>query len=116
MNEYKLVRHFVQKCTNPPEQVFFKRFEFKESVTCVDGGTLDITIDWEAGTASAQAVRPGNVNPLVERKGRLGYYKQNLLDLSYGGLHYEGKRLLDKWTFEIEKLEYILSDGEVKHD
>ena len=64
----------------------------------------------------AQAVRPDDVNPLMERKERLEYYKQNLLDESGGCLHHGGKRLLDKWTFEIKKLESILSDEGVKND
>lgn len=107
MIEYR----FVQECENPPEQVSFKRFVFTEPVSCKEDEELQIEIDWETGTAEAKAVKREYVDPRIERLDRLEYSLTCLINncRGNGSFDYRSNRLLEKWDFEIKKLDYILT-------
>ena len=109
MIEYRV----VQECQNPPEQVFFKRFVFKETVQCKEGEELKIEIDWESGTASAEVVNDENVDPHMKRLESLECSLTCLINNCRGNGNFDSgsKRLLDKWEFEIKKLEYIIAES-----
>jgi hypothetical protein len=109
MTEPTIIIHASQECKNPPKQVFFKRFQFKEPVTCHEGEELEIEWDLDAGTASAKGLKTSD-DRLQSRKERLEGHKTCLLFNTSGLLDPESKLLFDKWEFEIAKLEYILNE------
>lgn len=103
MTEPKIIIHYLQECENPSEQVFFKRVELKDPIVCNDGDGLEV--DWGASTATIEIKR--NIGNPRSRKERLELSQACLIYNSCGILDFESRRLLSKWTFEIEKLEYI---------
>jgi hypothetical protein len=50
------------------------------------------------------------VNPHLDRLESLECSKTCLINNTHGHLNYGSKRLMDKWEFEIKKLEYIIKE------